>query len=182
MYNIQGEITMYTLKPDEKTTPVMIYTQHSVVRGDLVTKQSVLRINIWLRTDGAPRYLHVIKPQILIFGGGPVKPLSYAEIFYPTLEVIAFHTLPPMDEPLDYDPKEANRMMAPAEILVGTFVMKGNVRISTQTDMSSSLEMARVAWMSIYEISVSNPHLPQMAVLQVPMALVNPNRVAYALT
>jgi len=33
---------MYTLKPDEKTTPVMVYTRQSVVRGEVVTKQSVL--------------------------------------------------------------------------------------------------------------------------------------------
>ena len=160
----------------------MLYTQQSVVRGELVTKQSVMRVNIWLRTDGAPRYLHILKPQILVFGGGPVKPLSYSEIYFPVMEAIAFHTLPPMDEPLDYDPKEANRIMEPTEILVGTFVMKGKIRISTQTEMSASLEMARVSWMSIYDISVSNPHLTQMATLQAPMALVNPNRVAYALT
>jgi hypothetical protein len=110
-----------------------------------------------------------------------VKPLSYAEIYYPVTEAIAFHTLPPTDESLDYDPQEANRIMEPTEIIVGTFVMKGKIRISTQTEMSASLEMARVSWMSIYEVTVSNPHLPQMAALQVPMALVNPNRVAFAL-
>src|SRR5512147_3112492 len=123
---------MYTLKPDEKTNPVMLYTQQSVVRGELVTKQSVLRVNIWLRTDGAPRYLHILKPQILVFGGGSAKPLSYSEVYFPVGEAIAFHTLPPTNEPLDYDPQEANRTMEPVELLVGTFVMKGKIRISTQ--------------------------------------------------
>ncbi len=93
---------MYVLRPDEKTTPVMLYTQQSVVRGEVVTKQNVLRLNIWLRTDGAPRYLHILKPQVLVFGGSPVKALSYSEIYFPTSEVIAFHPLPPTDEPLDY--------------------------------------------------------------------------------
>ena len=172
---------MYTLKPDEKTTPVMLYTQQNVVRGELVAKQSVHRVNIWLRTDGAPRYMHILKPQILVFGGGPAKALSYSEVYFPTSELIAFHTLPPTDESLDYDPNEANRTMAPVDLLVGTFVMKGKIRISTQTEIGTSLEMARVAWMSIYDVSISNPYLPQMATLQVPMALVNPNRVAYAL-
>ncbi len=172
---------MYTLKPDEKTTPVMLYTQQSVVRGELVAKQTVLRVNIWLRTDGAPRYMHILKPQILVFGGGPAKALSYSEVYFPTSEAIAFHTLPPTDEPLDYDPNEANRTMAPVDILAGTFVMKGKIRISTQTEIGVSLEMARVSWMSIYDVSISNPHLPQMAALQVPMILINPNRVAYTL-
>ncbi len=172
---------MYILKPDEKTTPVMLYTQQGVVRGDVVSKQSVLRVNIWLRTDGAPRYLHILKPQVLVFGGGPVKALSYTEVYIPISEAIAFHTLPPMDEALDYDPNEANRMMEAVELLVGTFIVKGKIRISTQTEIAASLEMARVTWMSVYDISVSNPHLPQMAPLQVPMALVNPNRVVFAL-
>ncbi len=182
MYNICEEATMYTLQPDDKTAPVMVYSQHGVVRGEVVLKQNVLRVNIWLRTDGAPRYLHILKPQILIFGGGPPKALSYSEVYFPTSEAIAFHTLPPMDEPLDYDPKEANRTMAPVELLVGTFILKGKIRISTQTDMTASLEMARVAWMSVYDVLITNPNLPQMTTLQVPMALVNPNRVAFALT
>lgn len=172
---------MYILRPDEKTTPVMVYTPQSVVRGELATKQSVLRVNIWLRTDGAPRYLHILKPQILVFGGGPAKALSYSEVYFPVTEAIAFHTLPPTDEPLDYDPGEANRTMEAIETMVGTFVMKGRTRISTQTEISASLEMARVSWMSIYDVMVTNPHLPQMAALQVPMVLVNPNRVSFAL-
>lgn len=171
---------MYTLKPDEKTTPVMFYTQQTVVRGEVVTTQNIQRINIWLRTDGAPRYMHILKPQILVFGGGPAKALSYSEVYFPTSEGIAFHLLPPTDEQLDYDPNEANRTMEAVELLVGTFVMKGKIRISTQTDITASLEMARLAWMSIYDVSISNPYLPQMAVLQVPLVLVNPNRVAFA--
>jgi len=172
---------MYILRPDEKTTPVMIYTQHSVVRGEVVTKQNVLRVNIWLRTDGAPRYLHVLKPQVLVFGGSPAKSLSYSEIYFPTSDVIAFHTLPPVEEPLDYDPNEANRTMEVLELLVGTFVMKGKIRISTQTELSTSLEVARVSWMSVYDVWVTNLYLPQMPAVQVPMVLVNPNHAAFGL-
>ena len=171
---------MYIPASDEKLTPVMLYTQNSLVRGEVVTKQNVMRVNIWLRTDGAPKYLHVLKPQVLVFGGAPVKPLSYAEIYYPTAQLIGFHTLPPTDEPLDYDPNEMNRMMQPVEALVGTFVMRGRIRISTQTDVGSSLEVARIAWMSLYEVEVTNPYLPQMPALRVPMMLVNPTQVAFA--
>ncbi len=180
MYNIQEEATMYTLKPDDKTTPVMVYMQQGVVRGEVV-RQNALPTNIWLRTDGAPRYLHILKPQILVFGGGPAKALSYGEVYFPTSEAIAFHTLPPAEEPLDYDPKEANRSMEPVELIVGTFVLKGKIRVSTQTGIAATLEMARVGWMSIYDVLITNPHLPQMTTLQVPMALINPSRVAFAL-
>src|SRR5689334_9977927 len=173
---------MYILRPDEKTTPVMLYSQHNVVRGEAVIKQSVIRVSIWLRTDGAPRYIHVLKPQVLMFRGSPVKALSYSEIYFPTSEIIAFHTLPPIDEPVDYDSEEANRKMEVVELLVGTFVMKGNIRISTQTEVDNTLESARVTWMSVYDVWISNPYLPQMPALQVPMMLVNPTHIAFGFT
>ena len=170
---------MYVLRPDEKVTPVMLYTQDTLVRGEAVSKQSVLRVNIWLRTDGTPKYMHVLKPQVIVFGGTLIKPLSFAEIYFPTSQLIAFHTLPPTDEPLDYDPNEANRVFQDVRALVGTFVVKGQVRISAQTELATSLEVARVSWMSIYDAEIVNPYLPQMPPMKVPMILVNPEKVAF---
>ncbi|NJC98113.1 MAG: hypothetical protein C3F07_06850 [Anaerolineales bacterium] len=172
---------MYILKPDEKTTPVMIYTQDTLIRGEVVTKQNVPRVNIWLRTDGVPRYLHVLKPQVLIFGGTSPKPLSFSEIHYPASRVIGFHVLPPADEPLDYDPEEENRMMQDVHVLVGTFIVKGRVRISTQTELSTSLDVARVSWISVYEAEITNPYLAQMPPMHVPMMLVKPENAAFGL-
>jgi hypothetical protein len=172
---------MYILRPDERTTPVMLYTHESVVRGEVVTKESVHRVNIWLRTDGAPKYMHLLKAQVLSFGGSPVKPLSYPELYFPTSQLIGFHTLPPTNEPLDYEPDEANRMMQPVDVIVGTFVMKGKIRISTQTEVGTSLEVARVAWMSVYDAAITNPYLPQMPPMNISMVLVNPMHVAFGL-
>ena len=170
---------MYILRPDEKTTPVMLYTHDTMVRGEAVSRQSVVRVNIWLRTDGAPKFMHILKPQVIVFGGTPVKPLSFPEIYFPTSDLIAFHTLPPTDEPLDYDPNEANRVMQDVQILAGTFVIKGQVRISAQTELAVSLEVARVSWLSIYDVEIINPYLPQMPPMKLPMILVNPERVAF---
>ena len=172
---------MYVLRPDEKTTPVMLYSQDTLVRGDVVTKQSVIRMNIWLRTDGAPKYIHVLKPQVIVFGGTPVKPLTFSETYFPTSQLIGFHTYPPVDEPLDYEPDEANRMMQDVQILMGTFVIKGQIRISTQTELAASLEVARLAWLSVYDVEIVNPYLPQMPPMHVPMMLVNPDHVAFSL-
>lgn len=171
---------MYILRPDERTTPVILYTKEAVVRGEVVTKESVHRVNIWLRSDGVPKYMHLLKAQVLIFGGGVGRALSYPEIYFPSGELIAFHTLPPVEEPLDYDPGEANRTMVDVEVLAGTFIMKGRIRISAQTEVGVSLEVARVLWMSLYDAAITNPHLPQMQLLQVPMVLINPARVAFA--
>ncbi len=56
--------------------------------------------------------------------------------------MIAFHTLPPTEEPLDYDPNETDRKMEAVDLLVGTFVMKGQIRISTHTEVDTTLESA----------------------------------------
>jgi hypothetical protein len=170
---------MYTLTPDEKATLVMAYTQNLFVRGEAVTKQTV-RLNSWLRTQGMPEYIHMLRAQVLVFGGG-IKSLSYPEIYVPTASVIAFHLAPPTDEALDYDPEEKNRVMEPAMVLVGTFQFKGKLRVSAQTGLGSTLESSRSQWLSIYEVEVTNPNLPQMPAISVPMILMNPKQVSFAL-
>jgi hypothetical protein len=57
--------------------------------------------------------------------------------------------------------------------------MKGKIRISTHTDLETSLEVARVSWLSLYEAAITNPHLPQMPLLNTPMVLVNPAHIAF---
>ena len=173
---------MYTLKPDEKTTPVILYTKESVIRGEVVTKQSIQRISIWPRTDGVPKYMHLVKAQLLVIGEGQGKALSFSEIFFPTSELIGFHILPPAEESLDFDTTEGNRTMVDVDVIVGTFIMKGKLRISTQSDVRTSLEVARISWMSLYDVVITNPHLPQMQPLHIPMVLVNPARVAFGIT
>ncbi len=171
---------MYNLTPDEKATTVMVYSQNALVRGDLVTRQNV-RVSIWLRTQGVPNYIHILKPQVLIFGGTPPKNLSYQQIFFPVANIIGFHIAPPAADPPDYELNEANRTMVDANVLVGTFTMKGKVRISTQTDFATSIEVARAAWVSVYEADISNPYLPQMPVIHVPMLLARPEQVSFGL-
>lgn len=170
---------MYTLAPGEKSSLVMVYTQNMLVRGEVVTSESV-RVNTWLRTQGVPEYMHILKPQVLTFGSGSVKSMTYAEIFFPVAQVIAFHTIPPTPNTMDYDETEKNRVMVPVTTLVGTFLFKGKLRISSQAGLGSSIELAHSAWMSIYEVEVANPFLPQMQPLQVPLILLNPRQISLA--
>ena len=171
---------MYSLASDEKASLVMAYTQDTLVRGDVVTKENV-RVSTWLRTDGAPEYIHMFKPQLVILSGSPVRSLTYSELYLSSTQAIGFHLVPPAQDPLDYDTSEMNRIMQPVAILVGTFVFKGNLRVSSQVDLGTSFTTARIAWMSIYDVEVTNPYLPQMGVMRVPMLLVRPNQVSFAL-
>jgi hypothetical protein len=171
---------MYTLAPDEKMTTVMIYSRNKLVHGELVSKENV-RVSIWLRTQGVPNYIHVFKPQVLFFGGSPPKSLTYNEYFFPTERIIGFHIAPPAADPPDYDPQEANRTMIDVSLILGAFMLKGRLRISTHTDLATSIEMARTAWLSVYDAEISNPFLPQMPAIHVPMLLVSPAQVSFAL-
>ncbi len=168
---------MYTLAPDEKVTTVMIYTHNSLVRGELVTKLSA-RVSIWLRMQAQVYYVHIHKPQVLLFGGTQPKALAYEEVYVPISQVIGFHMAPPAEEPPDYEPNEENRALADVNLLMGSFVLKGKVRISTHTDFANSIEVAHAGWLSVYEAEVVNPFVTQLPAIQTPMMLVNPAHVS----
>jgi hypothetical protein len=168
---------MRPLASEEKLSTIMVYTHNLFARGQIITNENV-RVSIWLRTQGAPNYIHLFSPNMLLFGGTPPKSLNYSEFYIPTTDVIAFHLAPPAHEPLDYDESEANRMMKPVEILAGSFSFSAKVRISTQADLATFLDVSQSAWMSVYDASVSNPYLPNFN-MQVPMMLVNPSHVGF---
>jgi hypothetical protein len=170
---------MRALAPDEKTTTVMVYTQNLLARGDVITKEGV-RVSIWLRTQGVPNYIRLLKPQVILLGGGGQKSLALQEIFVPVPEVMGFHLAPPAQDPPDFDASEQNRILQPVELLLGSFLMKAKVRISSQTDIATSLDVMHVAWASVYEAEITNPGMPQFS-MRVPMLLVNPNRASFGL-
>jgi len=172
--------TPYTPAADEKLSLVMAYTQNGLVRGQAVTKESV-RVSTWLRTDGAPEYIRLIQPQLLILAGGQVKTSSCGELLVPASQVLGFHLMPPAQDPPDYDESERNRAWVDVTVMITSFLVKGKVRISAQTGFVSSISTSRVAWMSVYEADISNPIVPQMGHIQVPMLVVRPNQVSFAL-
>ncbi|MBV6397039.1 MAG: hypothetical protein HFACDABA_02643 [Anaerolineales bacterium] len=171
---------MYTLATDEKVTPVMAYTQDSLIRGEAVTKQPV-RVSTWFRTEGAPDYLHIYNVQWVTITGGALKPLTFPETFVPLDTIIGFHILPPQADPLDYDEREANRVNAPLSVLMGRLLVKGRMRVSPQTDIGTSLSISHTKWMSLYESEITSPHLSQMPAMQVPMLIVRPKAVTFIL-
>ncbi len=171
---------MYTLTADEKTTPVMAYTENMLIRGDVISKQNI-RVSTWLRTEGAPEYMHMLKPQYIFLNSTPPKMFPFAETYFPTAKVICFHMAPPAKDPMDYDETEKNRTMQQVSILVGTFIMTGTLRISSQVDMGTSIvNNSRIAWLSVYNVKMTNPNLPQMGELQVPMLLIRPTQVSFS--
>ncbi|MGZ6346559.1 MAG: hypothetical protein ACXWNC_03170, partial [Anaerolineales bacterium] len=139
------------------------------------------RVSVWLRTEGGPDYIHLLKPQVIFLNSGTARVLSYSEIYVPSAQIIGFHLIPPAHDPLDYDESETNRKMQPVTVLVGTFVFNGAIRISTVVDLGTSISSGRAVWMSIYDVKISNPQLTQFGEIQVPMLVVRPGLVDFAL-
>jgi hypothetical protein len=170
---------MTTLAADEKSTIVMVYTQNSLVRGELVTKETV-RVSILLRTEAAPRFFYLQNAKMVFFGGGPACSSNYSDVYIPVASAIGFHIAPPAQDPLDYDVDENNRTAEVVTAGVGTFLFKGKIRFSSQSGLNASLQMTQ-NWTSMYEVEITNPSLPQMPTMIVPMLQVHPGYVTFAL-
>ncbi len=56
------------LEDDDKLTPVMIYTSHSMVWGQVFSKQAI-RVSTWLNTEMAPTYMKIFNGQLLLVDG-----------------------------------------------------------------------------------------------------------------
>ena len=171
---------MYTPGPNEKTTPVVVYARNKLIQGELVTNENV-RVSIWLRSQGLPNYIHLLKAKILFFAGSPPKSLTFNEYYYPTERIIAFHLAPPASDPLDYEPDASDRALVDVNLILGEFMLRGKIRISTRADFATGLEVSHMTWLSVYQAEITNPFLPQIPVIHVPMLLVNPRQVSFGI-
>ncbi len=171
---------MYNLAPDEKTTTVMVYSRSKLIHGELVTKKDV-RVSIWPRMQDTGNYIHFLNAELLLLGGVPPKSLKYTEYFFPATRIIGYHLAPPASEPLDYDPEVANRGNVDVELILGAFMLKGKVRVSMQLGLGENLEMSHMTWLSVYDADISNPFLPNMPTIHVPMLLVSPAQVSFGI-
>jgi hypothetical protein len=164
------------ISPNERHVPVMVYSLTTVARGEIIIKSS-LRANIWIRTEAVPEFIHIWKAQVITFGGTSIHPETYHDYFIPTSQVLAYHTLPPSEEPLDYEATESIRKMEMVTVLVGTFRFSGKIRISSQISLVENLEMMKSSFISLYDAVISNPFLQGMGVIKIPLVLMRPNHI-----
>lgn len=178
--NNQNNTITPQLATDEKLTPVMIYTSHSLVWGQLYSKQAI-RVSSWLLTDMAPAYFRIYNAQILLVGGGKsLAPIKKPVIYLQTKSINAFHLMPPSDEGADYDPDEPNRKMVPLTAYVGYFQVHGSARMATFTDMENFLGAAKGEYISIYDTTMTCPMVPSIKGIQAPMILLRQERIIFS--
>lgn len=167
--------------PEEKTAAVMAYTGDKLCWGDIVIKKQV-RASTWLRTNLAPEVVQIYNAKVLITTT-PIessKPMTFPEIHIPNEKVIAFHLIPPAQDPLDYDTTEPNRKMTPISVIVGTFKIDGFMRMSTQSNLAKYLDITRENFTSIYDAEISSPILPSLGIFRVPFLLVRQSAVIFS--
>jgi hypothetical protein len=165
---------------DDKITRVMAYLQNSVVWGELTTKKAI-RISTWLRTPMAPQYLNLHSAQVLSLDGNSTgRPRAFKQMLVPVSLIQGFHIMPPERDPVDYDEQEQNRIMQPVTALAGPFHFVGNIRISVHTDIEHFLDTSKEAFVSMYDVEISQSAQPAAGVVRVPMAIVRRERVIFA--
>lgn len=170
----------YHLADDDKATPVMVYTMNGMSRGELVSKELV-RVSTWLRTVTGITYVTLYRAQsVTTLGNATPLVISYSELHIPINQVIAYHLLPPAQEPLDYDPNEPNRKMEPLILNFGLFRAVGKLRISGNTSLSIHLRTLRESFVSVYDVEINNSSLPKMASIKAPLMLVQPSLATFA--
>jgi hypothetical protein len=159
----------------------MVYFPNGVARGEMIIKQSI-RMVTWLRAATAADYLHLYKAQILILGGGTsLQSLAMPEFFIPASQILAAHSLPPAQEPPDYDVTEPNRKMQPILAMLGSFRIHAHMRMAAATTLANHLTTVKEAFLSIYDVEISNQAIPNMGVVRAPLLLVRPSMVMFAL-
>jgi hypothetical protein len=170
----------YRLDPDDKVTPMMVYTNTSMARGEFISKE-VVRVGTWLRTVSGISYISLYRAQSMTSTGTTPQVASFSELHIPINQLVGYHILPPAQEPLDYDPSEPHRKMESLILSFGPFRVLCKLRIGETSNLSSHLKTSREAYMSIYEVEVSNPSIPNMAAIKAPMMLVQPSLVTFAI-
>ena len=165
---------------DEKITPIMVYTSHGMVWGDLFSKKAI-RVSSWLLTDMAPAYLKIYNAQILLVGGSQSRaPTKQPVLYLQTKGINAFHLMPPNEEGADYDLDEPNRKMVPTTAYAGYFRFDGFSRMASFTIMDNFLGAAKGEYITIYDITMTSPMVPSIKGIKAPMILLRQERVMFA--
>jgi len=171
----------YPISADEKIAQVMIYTPSMLYWGDIIVKQ-MIRVSTWLRTNTVPDRICLLNAKGLVTtAGSSVRPVNYPELHVSVTQIQAFHLIPPAKDPPDYDQTEPNRKMEAVNSLVGSFVIKGLIRISANVDLKKYLEVTRESFTAIYDAEISNLLIPSMGIITVPFVLVRQETAVFTI-
>ena len=175
-------VSKYNLAEDDKAVQLMVYVSYGIFWGTVVTKNRV-RLSTWLRGQAAPDNIRLMDSKSIITtaGGQPIT-TNFTETIIPVGMVNAYHILPPVQEPMDFDPSEPNRKFIPAVLTMGTFLCKCKVRISTLQTLDGFIEVTHEDFTTVYDAVISCPVMPSLGNLNIPLMQVRKNGTVFSLS
>lgn len=170
--SVPAQAASMTLETGMLYKPVMVYTPDRLTWGDIVINEN-MRVNILLSGTNVPDYISLYKSkQINLSFGFNNEPSSYAELHIPTNMIIGFHLMPPMTEPVDYDKDAPHRKMEPILAQIGQFNFMGHLRMSTQTNIKTFIEVTSSEFISLYDLEIVHATKTDMQPIKAPAAQV----------
>lgn len=146
----------YTLRPEEKVSQVMVGTAHTLIWGDIITREHV-RLSVFLNTlaeDFVP--LHDVK-ILFLAPTQQVAPLERDSLHVKLEEIMAFFVMDDL-EPLP-DETETQRY-EPVEVLIGSYQIEGRILKAPVATFENMLLVSRAAYMPVYEATVRHVAKP----------------------
>lgn len=177
-----SETPLQNLGPDDAITPIMIYTSDHLSWGQFIHKKALLPGRALVGVS-VPDFLSIYDANSMVVIGSQIaKPIKYTEIHVPVTSVLAYHLMPPHQDQIDYDESAPNRVMKPFTAHVGSFHFNASMRISDITTIKNTLEVAKSAFFTVYDVEVTHPTNPNMKPIKINMAYVRREMVLVGLT
>jgi len=163
---------LLNIAPDEKAVPLMVYTVNWLCWGEFIAKESI-RVSTIMRTNAAPEILCLHNAKTICPAVNTLpNPISLPVMQIPAEQILAYHLIPPHQDPLDYDPSEPNRRMDLVTVLAGKFQMDAKMRFASISNLTKYLDRTREIFTSIYEVEITCPIMPSLGTVKAPFALV----------
>jgi hypothetical protein len=148
--------TSYPMRPDEKVSQVMVGTDHALIWGDLVTRESV-RLSVFLNTlaeDFVP--LHDVK-ILFLAPAQQVAPKERASLHVKLEEITLFFV---MDDPEPLPEETETQRYEPMEVIGGSYHVDGKILKSPVATLENMLLVSRSSYMPVYDATIRHVAKP----------------------
>ena len=158
----------YTLEAGEKASQVMVGTGHTLMWGDLVTKEQI-SVSAFLNTlaeDFVP--LHDVK-ILFLAATQQVPPLERATVHVKLEEILLFFEVASAEAL----PEETHvRRFEPVEAILGSFQLEGSILKSPLANLGTMLLVSKDPYLHLYRASVRHVAKPWLGTIAATVILV----------
>ncbi|MDD3827973.1 MAG: hypothetical protein PHY79_18560 [Anaerolineae bacterium] len=158
----------YTLEAGEKASQVMVGTAHTLMWGDLVTKEQI-SVSAFLNTlaeDFVP--LHDVK-ILFLAPTQQMPPLERPTVHVKLEEILMFFEMAGT-EPM---PEETHvRRLEPVEAILGSFYLEGSILKSPLANLHTMLLVSKDPYLHLYQGSVRHVAKPWLGTMAANAILV----------